>query len=206
MPDGVDHRGNLARSARGLPTVVEIRHRHVVERDDLFEMAPGFVNFDPIEAGQVVARDERGGVPAPEAGLMMLPRYQGQGEDGFFVARSVAPFWLWLSRWLRRLRLDRVVPMLPGVARDRSKPDTFLTNPPGGPLLGSTGLPSVRLPPGPGHQGRFGLLAPPAGRGLAGTELGRWPERFDYFAAAFERVPIRSAWIRMRSNVDASRS
>jgi succinylglutamate desuccinylase len=52
-------------------------------------MASGLKSFDPIEAGQIVARDRRGPVRAPEAGLMLMPRYQAQGEDGFFVGREL---------------------------------------------------------------------------------------------------------------------
>jgi succinylglutamate desuccinylase len=70
--------------------VVEVRHRHVVEAGDEFEMVGCFDSFDPIEAGQIVARDRRGFVRAPESGLMLMPRYQPQGEDGFFVVRDVA--------------------------------------------------------------------------------------------------------------------
>ena len=80
----------IAPSAGRRPLVVEVRHRHVVEVGDEFEMIGGFAGFDPIEAGQVVACDRRGPVRAPEAGLLLMPRYQGQGEDGFFVVREVA--------------------------------------------------------------------------------------------------------------------
>jgi predicted deacylase len=79
----------LARVTGGA-RVVEVRHRHVVEEGDDFEMLGGFQGFDPIEAGQIVARDRRGPIRSPEAGLMLMPRYQGQGEDGFFVAREIA--------------------------------------------------------------------------------------------------------------------
>ncbi len=78
------------------PLVVEVRHRHVVAVGDEFEMLEGFAGFDPIEAGQVIARDRRGPVCMPETGLLLMPRYQGQGEDGFFVVREVActpPWW-----------------------------------------------------------------------------------------------------------------
>lgn len=129
VPNLAMHRERLERAAQELPAVVEIRHRHVVHPGDGFDMTPGFVNFDPIRAGQPVARDRGGEVEAPETGLMMLPRYQGQGEDGYFVARQISPFWLGLSGWLRRLGLDRLVPWLPGVSRHDGETDTFVVNP-----------------------------------------------------------------------------
>lgn len=116
--DLADHRGRLIAANRGLPPVVEIRVRHGVRpEDEPFAMEPGFENFQPIFRGQVVARDRSGPILAPRGGLMMLPRYQAQGDDGFFVATPVSSTVLKLSAAARRWRLDRFVPLLPGVQR-----------------------------------------------------------------------------------------
>lgn len=90
VPDEASHAAALAPDAGRRALVVEVRHRHVVAVDDDFDMVAGFVGFDPVHAGQIVARDRRGPVRAPEAGLLLMPRYQGQGEDGFFLVREVA--------------------------------------------------------------------------------------------------------------------
>ncbi|MDF2694816.1 MAG: hypothetical protein K0S65_3199 [Labilithrix sp.] len=89
VPNEREHFAALTSAVRGGSRVVEVRHRHVVAANDDFEMLGGFHGFDPIEEGQVVARDRRGPIRAPESGLMLMPRYQGQGEDGYFVAREV---------------------------------------------------------------------------------------------------------------------
>lgn len=124
---GLDrHRATLEEATRGLPRVLEIRHRHVVADDDDFVMRPGFANFQPVGDGQVVAEDRGGDVRTPEAGIMMLPRYQGQGEDGYFLARQVSRLWLTLSAGLRLARADRLVTMLPGVARHPELGDHML--------------------------------------------------------------------------------
>ena len=122
------HRDVLVAAASGLPAFIEIRHRYLVREGDDFGMAPGFSGFDRIGRGQVVARDRRGPVRAPEAGLMLMPRYQGQGEDGFFLARPVSRFWLHVSALLRHLRVDRLAPLLSGVARDPEEPDRFVAD------------------------------------------------------------------------------
>ena len=88
VPDGDGRRSSLTRASRGT-RVVEVTHRHVVGPEDDFEMLSGFQGFDWIEAGQIVARDRRGPVRAPENGLMLMPRYQAEGEDGYFLAREV---------------------------------------------------------------------------------------------------------------------
>lgn len=88
-----DYRRQLERAVEGLPGVVEVCHRHVVKRGDAFEMEPGFANFQPVERGQVLARDSQGAIEAPMKGWLLLPLYQGQGEDGFFIGRDVSSAW-----------------------------------------------------------------------------------------------------------------
>ncbi len=91
VPDLEMHRDELARAVRGPRRSVEVRYRHVVKSGDGFEMIGHFETFDRVEAGQVVARDRAGLIRTPEPGLLLMPRYQPQGEDGFFVARELVP-------------------------------------------------------------------------------------------------------------------
>ncbi len=111
------------------PPVVEIRHHHVIREGDGFVMEPGFRNFQPVERGQVLARDRRGPVRARESGQILMPLYQGQGTDGFFLVRPVRPFWLRAAKWLRRLRIERLLPALPGIRRYPNRPGTLVVDP-----------------------------------------------------------------------------
>lgn len=130
LRDMSEHRARLLARSAGLPSVCEIRHRHVVKAsDEPFVMAPGWENFQPVRKGQVVAHDRGGAVRAPTDGLMMLPRYQGQGDDGFFVAGVVSRVALTASAVLRSLQLDRLIPYLPGVARHPEQPDHYIADP-----------------------------------------------------------------------------
>lgn len=116
-PDLGGHRARLAAAVRGVPRVVEVRFRHPVAPGDGFRMEPGFTNFRPVRRGAVLARDRAGEIRAPHDGLVLLPLYQGQGDDGFFLAREVQPAWLWVSAVLRRLRLGVLLRWLPGIRR-----------------------------------------------------------------------------------------
>lgn len=116
-PDGRSQRVQLQRVSAGLPRFVEIRHRHAVAPEDGFRMEPGFQGMQRVEAGQILARDRNGEIRASESGRLLMPLYQKQGSDGFFLVRGVSPFWLGLSAFLRRLRLDVFLPLLPGVHR-----------------------------------------------------------------------------------------
>ena len=130
VPDLAAHHARLAEASAGMPAVCEIRHRHVIgEDDEPFVMQPGFINFQPVARGQIVAADRHGPVTALEAGLILLPRYQGQGDDGFFVARPVSRLALRVSAAARTLRLDVLVPYLPGVSRHPERVDHYIADP-----------------------------------------------------------------------------
>lgn len=81
----------LRRRTLGLPPVLEMRYRHPVEPEDGFEMLPGFRSFQRVSEGEVLARDRRGPVLSPSSGRLLLPLYQPQGEDGFFLVRESGP-------------------------------------------------------------------------------------------------------------------
>jgi len=115
----------LGASAAGVPHVVEVRYRHRLSADDEFRMAAGFHSFQPVRRGDVLATDRAGAVRAPLSGLLLMPLYQPQGEDGFFLGRPVRPWWLALSATLRRAHADRLLGLLPGVRRDARFADAF---------------------------------------------------------------------------------
>lgn len=108
--------------------IFEIRYRHAITSEDEFEMRPGFSHFDAVRRDQVLAYDRRGVVTAVESGRILMPLYQKQGEDGFFIGREISPFWLWLSGALRRMGLQKMMHLLPGVSRDPDDAGTLIIN------------------------------------------------------------------------------
>lgn len=116
------HRERLAVVGSGLPSVIEIIHRHGINGDRRFKMEDGYVNFRHVRTGDLLARGGMGDICSPRDGLLVMPNYQNVGDDGFFVGRPVRRFWLRLSTVLRRLHLDRRLWMLPGVSYDRRDP------------------------------------------------------------------------------------
>jgi len=127
-PEVAAARRRLAAESRNLPQVVEVRYRHGITPEDHFRMAPGFVTFERLDEGQAVAVDREGEVRTPQPGLLLMPLYQSQGDDGFFIVRPVARLWLQLSSLLRRLRLERGLSLLPGVRRHPELPGSFLVD------------------------------------------------------------------------------
>jgi succinylglutamate desuccinylase len=119
---------DLLERAGGGARFVEVRYRHQIRFGDEFRMEPSLVSFQPIQKRQVLAHDWRGPVRAPESGMVLMPRYQNLGDDGFFIARDVKPFWMNLSVALRRARVGDFVHHLPGVRRLGDDPDTLIVN------------------------------------------------------------------------------
>lgn len=112
-------------AAAGRRLIVEVRHREAVKPDDEFRMYQEFRNFDPVKTGTPLAENRNGIIRSPETGMILMPLYQPLGEDGFFIVRRVAPFWLKLSELLRRLRIADYVHLLPGVRRHPKQPETL---------------------------------------------------------------------------------
>ena len=124
MPDFAKHYQTLEKATGG-KRIVEIRYRHAITEKDKFEMKKGFGNFQPIERGQILAKDKRGEVKANEAGMILMPLYQKLGEDGFFLGREISSFWLWLSEVLRKAKIPLFVGWLPGVKRHENEEGTY---------------------------------------------------------------------------------
>jgi succinylglutamate desuccinylase len=116
------------RDASGEPRIVEVRHREAISENDGFVMNAGFNNFDEIKKGQSLAQNRRGKIKAIESGVILMPLYQSKGEDGFFIGREVAPFWIRLSEILRKLKIADWMFILPGVKRHPTDRESLIVN------------------------------------------------------------------------------
>lgn len=127
-PEAVTARARVERDTGHLPRALEMRYRKDLKPEDRFVMKPGYSNFDPVRASDVVATDRDGPVLAGENGRLLMPLYQVQGEDGFFLVREFSPFWMRVSWVMRQLGLARVAPMLPGVRRVEGTEDEVVVD------------------------------------------------------------------------------
>ncbi|WP_064792473.1 succinylglutamate desuccinylase/aspartoacylase domain-containing protein [Shewanella woodyi] len=65
-----------------------ICYRQAVNKDQIFEMQPGFVNLQQVNAGQLLAKISGKKVLAPFDGRVILPCYQRQCEEGYFISQD----------------------------------------------------------------------------------------------------------------------
>ena len=86
------HDSLLIEFSRGLPKVAQLITVHPIKEGDGFVMAPGYKNFQEVKKGELLARDKSGEIRAKEDGLILMPLYQEQGEDGFFLIKLLESF------------------------------------------------------------------------------------------------------------------
>ncbi len=80
----------LQEYSKNLPSVTKLLYRHPVQPDDDFEMKRGFQNFQPLQKGELLATDKHGKILAPSDCLILMPLYQPQGGDGFFLVEKIS--------------------------------------------------------------------------------------------------------------------
>ncbi|MEZ4886733.1 MAG: succinylglutamate desuccinylase/aspartoacylase family protein [Chitinophagales bacterium] len=89
IPFFENHKELLYELGEGLPRTVEYEYRHAIQPEDCFKMIEGFDNFQEVEEGQLLAYDKGGEIRAPFSGIMLMPLYQAQGKDGFFIVKEI---------------------------------------------------------------------------------------------------------------------
>lgn len=84
------HEKILIQYSADLPRVTQLVTRHAITEEDAFTMNPGYKNFQAVSAGEVIASDKNGHIKIPEDGRILMPLYQQQGEDGYFLVKEVS--------------------------------------------------------------------------------------------------------------------
>jgi len=81
---------HLQEHTQYIPPKVELIYQHIIEDGDNFSMKPGFKNFQYIKKGEWLANDRKGKIKAQCDGFIVMPLYQDQGNDGFFIVEEKA--------------------------------------------------------------------------------------------------------------------
>lgn len=87
----IKHDQLLEERSKGLPLEANLVYVHRVEPEDNFRMTETktYNNFDPIAKGEILAYDNNGPIKSPYDGLILMPLYQKQGDDGFFIIQEI---------------------------------------------------------------------------------------------------------------------
>jgi len=79
----------LMEFSKGLPKVSQLIMTHAIGKKDEFVMRKGYKNFQTVKKGELVADDQKGVIKIVKNGLLLMPLYQKQGDDGFFLIESI---------------------------------------------------------------------------------------------------------------------
>ncbi|MEX0291149.1 MAG: succinylglutamate desuccinylase/aspartoacylase family protein [Flavobacteriaceae bacterium] len=116
-----EHYKKLHLAANGNTKFYEVIKRFGLKSQDRFTMFEGFESFENIKKGTSLAEYNGQEVLASKNGILFMPLYQTQGEEGFFLIRII-PFWaLRFSEFLRGVNWDHFLGLLPGVSINRKK-------------------------------------------------------------------------------------
>jgi succinylglutamate desuccinylase len=90
-PEDVENRHDeiLVEYSKNLPKIADLVKVHPIKADDGFKMRPGYRNFQPVVSGELLAFDRHGEIRSPTDAMILMPLYQPQGSDGFFLVKQV---------------------------------------------------------------------------------------------------------------------
>ncbi len=128
LPEARVHLIRLRESAKGDHRFYEIFYRHALEKVETFRMASGFRSFQPLTKGTLLAHDKGNPIYLKKKGILFMPLYQKQGEEGFFLIRKIPSWALRLSAWVRRWNFQNTLVWLPGVRWDTADHRRLLVN------------------------------------------------------------------------------
>ncbi len=112
----------LKQKAGSMHKVFEIAHLHKIGKENQFKMMAGFISFQSIKKGELLAVQNGTQITAPFSGRIFMPLYQQKGNDGFFIIYSIPTWILGLSALLRNWKVDQLLTFLPGVSwEDKAK-------------------------------------------------------------------------------------
>lgn len=106
----------------------EIYYQHVIKAGTMFKMIPGFVNFQSVPKGVSIALEKGRPITTKKARQLFMPLYQNKGGEGFYFIRRIPTFFLWLSKYLRKFKIDGWLSLMPGVGWASTEKEALLVD------------------------------------------------------------------------------
>lgn len=127
-PEQDDQFQRLKNAAFGDHHFYEIFYRHKLPEVHSFKMEDGFWSFQPLPKGTLLATEKGVPVEMEKKGILFMPLYQKQGEEGFFLIRRTPRWALRLSSRLRKWNFHKALSALPGVNWEDEDRDRLVVN------------------------------------------------------------------------------
>lgn len=127
-PGREDSFKRLDRASESDHDFYEVFYRHELPASHSFRMNEGFWSFQPLPKGTVLGSEAGAPVAMQKKGILFMPLYQKQGEEGFFLIRKTPAWALKLSAKLRKWKTHELLTRMPGVRWADSGEDKLLVN------------------------------------------------------------------------------
>jgi succinylglutamate desuccinylase len=88
VPNYSSYYENLKTSLIGAENAFEVIYKYEIEEEEVFRMKPGYVNFQKISKGEILASSDGRNIVSEWDGRIFMPLYQSEGRDGFFVVQA----------------------------------------------------------------------------------------------------------------------
>lgn len=122
------HYNQLQMQSKNLDNIFEIVYLYRINEGEDFKMKAGFKSFQRIKKRTVLAFSNTVRVTSKYNGRLFMPLYQVQGQEGFFIIKSIPSFFLNLSILLRTLKIDRLLVCFPGISWEDEKKEVLKVN------------------------------------------------------------------------------
>lgn len=112
----------LVKASNKNQDIFEVVYLHKLFKGEDFKMNPGFKSFQDVKKGEELAKTKKRIIYSPVTAKVFMPLYQSKGNEGFFIIKRIPPFFLRLSEIIRKIKLDTLLVVLPGVTwKDKQK-------------------------------------------------------------------------------------
>ncbi len=128
VPNFKEYYNQLEKEAEQMKDVFEVIHLFRLKDHEAFKMEPNFKSFQNVNNGQLIARSNDKRITSPYNAKIFMPLYQDKGREGFFIIKRINPFFLKLSEVLRRIKIDNLLTIFPGVSWRNKKEGVLQVN------------------------------------------------------------------------------
>ena len=118
----------LQNRCKNIDHLFEVMYTEKLNENDHYTMAQGYASFQLVANGEVLGTKNGIEIASPSFGRIFMPLYQKQGSEAFFIIRTIPKLFFWLSVKLRPLKLDGLMPLLPGISWKDKKKDCLMIN------------------------------------------------------------------------------
>ncbi len=105
----------LKTEAKNTNQIFEVVYLHKIKQKEIFKMKNGFKSFQNVNKGELLATSNKNKIVSPYKAKIFMPLYQTKGKEGFFIIKKIHPFFLKLSEILRRVKIDSLLIVFPGI-------------------------------------------------------------------------------------------